>query len=135
MHILANIEWFEVVTYLYILASIEWSEVVTYLPLIGTVILLLLSTQFVTKQEFVLHKSKRDNWCNVLEKRIIELETANKLATQPMSQVLEKLSNIHTTLSTLVEHITSLEKRVMTLEIMNKLRSEEGDSSAGHHRR
>ena len=108
----------------------DWTQLLNFAPYVVTIVLLLLSTQFVTKKEFLSNKTKRDSYVSLMEKRIAELETQAKLAAQPLLQMVESLKRIETRLDQVLKSHDDLEKRVLGIEIERRLKN--GGQSDGN---
>jgi hypothetical protein len=74
--------------------DISFGDVLTGISLLTGIGAALLSTRFVTKDDYKEDTNDRLKWREAIEKRIVDLETRTQLSAQPIQSMSESLKSI-----------------------------------------
>ncbi len=91
----------------------DWIALASFL---GTVVVILLATKFVTKKEYEANQQERQKWRDDMEKRVAIIEREAALIKQPLEAVENTLKSIDGKMERFLDAHQDMDSRLNRLE-------------------
>lgn len=98
------------------MVDIPFSDIITVASIIVSVVVMYLSTKFVTKEDYKVDTAERLIWRAKAEDRIISLEKSSALSAQPLASMQASLSNIEAKMDKFLEAHLEIDARLTRME-------------------